>query len=57
MTRRLFSLTACLAPGLRAQRPPGANTDFHYKLGPDSLPMEGVPKGEIKGPFTLPSQA
>jgi len=57
MTRRLFSLTACLAPGLRAQRPPGANTDIHYKLGPDSLPMEGVPKGEIKGPFTLPSQA
>lgn len=31
--------------------------DAYYGLGPDSLPREGVPKGEIKGPFTLPSQA
>ena len=35
----------------------GPNTDAYYKLGPDSLPQEGVPKGEIKGPFTLPSEA
>jgi enterochelin esterase family protein len=28
--------------------------DVFYKLGPDSLPQDGVPKGEIKGPFTLP---
>ncbi|MCC6365472.1 MAG: esterase family protein [Bryobacterales bacterium] len=35
----------------------GPNTDIHYKLGPDSLEQEGVPKGKIKGPFTLPSQA
>jgi enterochelin esterase family protein len=35
----------------------GPNTDIHYKLGPDSLAQEGVPKGEIKGPFTLPSEA
>jgi enterochelin esterase family protein len=33
------------------------NPDAHYHLGPDSLPQEGVPKGEIRGPFTLPSQA
>jgi len=33
------------------------NPDVHYHLGPDSLPEEGVPKGEIRGPFTLPSQA
>jgi enterochelin esterase family protein len=33
------------------------NPDLYYKLGPDSLPQDGVPKGEIKGPFTLPSQA
>lgn len=26
-----------------------------YRLGPDSLPQEGVPKGEIRGPFVLPS--
>jgi enterochelin esterase-like enzyme len=32
------------------------NTDIYYRLGPDSLVQEGVPKGEIKGPFTLPSE-
>jgi enterochelin esterase-like enzyme len=34
----------------------GAGEDRFYKLGPDSLPQEGVPKGTINGPFTLPSQ-
>ena len=34
-----------------AQEPPAP--DAHYRLGPDSLPQEGVPKGEIRGPFTL----
>jgi enterochelin esterase-like enzyme len=33
------------------------NTDSHYQLGPDSFPREGVAKGEVKGPFTLPSNA
>ncbi len=32
------------------------NPDSQYRLGPDSLPQEGVPKGEIKGPFTLPCE-
>ncbi len=51
-------LAAALAAGIAAaQGPQGPNTDFYYKLGPDSLPQEGVPKGAIKGPFTLPSQA
>jgi enterochelin esterase-like enzyme len=42
-----------------AQKPvaPTANPDSQYRLGPDSLPQEGVPRGEIRGPFTLPSQA
>lgn len=41
-----------------AQPPqPGINPDMFYHLGPDSLEQEGVPKGKIKGPFTLPSQA
>ena len=35
----------------------GPNPDSQYRLGPDSLPQEGVPKGEIRGPFVLPSQA
>jgi len=30
--------------------------DDVYRLGPDSLPQEGVPKGRVVGPLTLPSQ-
>jgi len=37
--------------------PPGPNLNSQYRLGPDSLPQEGVPKGEIRGPYTLPSNA
>src|SRR5262249_17044006 len=37
--------------------PPGPNPNSQYRLGPDSLPQDGVPKGEIRGPFTLPSNA
>ncbi len=33
------------------------NPDAFYKLGPDSMPQDGVPKGEIRGPFTLPCKA
>jgi enterochelin esterase-like enzyme len=33
------------------------NPDAWYHLGPDSLPQDGVPKGEIRGPFVLPSKA
>jgi enterochelin esterase-like enzyme len=33
---------------------PAPNPNSQYRLGPDSMPQEGVPKGEIKGPFTLP---
>jgi enterochelin esterase-like enzyme len=36
---------------------PGPNPNSQYRLGPDSMPQEGVPKGEIRGPFTLPSKA
>jgi len=47
---------------LLAQQPAPAqaaepNPDTFYHLGPDSLEQEGVPKGETKGPFVLPSQA
>jgi len=37
--------------------PPIRNADAYYRLGPDSLPQDGVPKGELRGPFTIPSQA
>jgi enterochelin esterase-like enzyme len=45
--------TAQRAPG----GPAGSPFDAFYTLGPDSLPREGVPKGEIRGPFKLPSTA
>jgi hypothetical protein len=50
---------AVLAPARATAQPrlPAQNPDSQYRLGPDSLPQEGVPKGEIRGPFTLPSQA
>lgn len=37
--------------------PQAPNPNSQYRLGPDSFPQEGVPKGEIRGPFTLPSKA
>jgi enterochelin esterase family protein len=49
------------APGRRGAgqqpMPPGPNPNSQYRLGPDSMPQEGVPKGEIRGPYTLPSNA
>jgi rhamnogalacturonan endolyase len=33
-----------------------AGEDNFYKLGPDSLPQEGVPKGKLIGPATLPCE-
>ncbi len=54
----LFCVCAAIAGVPRANGQSGAapNPDSQYRLGPDSLPQEGVPKGEIRGPFTLPSQ-
>lgn len=46
-----------LAAVASAQTPATPDPDIHYHLGPDSLPEDGVPKGEVRGPFTLPSQA
>jgi enterochelin esterase-like enzyme len=44
-------------PQPAASQPAAPNPDAHYQLGPDSLPRDGVPKGDIRGPFTLPSEA
>lgn len=51
-------LAAALAVSAQTPQPypPGPNPNSQYRLGPDSLPQDGVPKGEIRGPFTLPSQ-
>lgn len=66
------SISACLAAllstALSAQTPPPAerqrvpmaeapNTDIHYQFSPDAIPQDGIPKGEIRGPFVLPSEA
>jgi enterochelin esterase-like enzyme len=57
----LFSQAPAPAPGPPpAATPPPAqapNTDSHYQLGPDSFPRDGAAKGEVRGPFTLPSNA
>ena len=36
--------------------PGGPSLDHQYRLGPDSLPQVGVPKGELRGPYTLPCE-
>jgi enterochelin esterase family protein len=36
---------------------PSPDPDVHYEPHPDARPREGVAKGEMRGPFTLPSQA
>jgi enterochelin esterase family protein len=43
-------------PRARREADRGPNKDAYYKLGPDSMPMEGVPKGKWVGPTILPSQ-
>ncbi len=60
MKHRAFTFSAaigaaCLLAGLSAsaQTPTTPNPDSEYRLGPDSFPHDGVPKGEIKGPYTL----
>ena len=54
---RSLLIAALVAGGVAvglAQAPAPPNPDIHYQLGPDSLPQDGVPKGEVRGPFTLP---
>jgi enterochelin esterase family protein len=45
---------AAPAESPRRTAPPNQN-DAYYKLGPDSQPIPGVPKGHFVGPLTLPS--
>ena len=54
----ILALTiACICTAAFAQDASDPNPDIFYRLGPDSLEQDGVPKGEIRGPFTLPSAA
>jgi enterochelin esterase-like enzyme len=56
-----FTAGAASVAMTRGQTAPAApapvNTDSHYQLGPDSLPRDGVAKGDVRGPYTLPSEA
>src|SRR5438876_209579 len=55
----VFVAAESVHPLLSAQPPAPQGPDYnvYYQIGPDSLPHDGVPKGEVRGPFTLPSQA
>ncbi|MFM2123747.1 MAG: hypothetical protein RL328_198 [Acidobacteriota bacterium] len=64
MNRTLFAAAAAvlMMSVASAQNAPGgprgpSEFDAFYTLGPDSLPRDGVPKGEVRGPFKLPSKA
>jgi enterochelin esterase-like enzyme len=52
--KQMFACFLAVATVGCAQQP-APNPDMYYKLGPDSLAQEGVPKGAMKGPFSLPS--
>ncbi|MDQ3648954.1 MAG: alpha/beta hydrolase-fold protein [Acidobacteriota bacterium] len=41
---------------IRDIAPPTQNAVKDYKLGPDSLPQQGVPQGMLSGPFLFKSQ-
>jgi enterochelin esterase family protein len=53
----VVTLAVSAAAVISGQAPQAPNTDVHYQIGPDSLPKDGVPKGEVRGPFTLTSEA
>jgi enterochelin esterase-like enzyme len=61
MRRSLLTLAVAVYASVGLAQPPAPpkvpNGDTYYRLGPDSLPMEGVPKGEVRGPLTLPCLA
>lgn len=40
-----------------AQAPAEPDPNIYYEFSPDAVVKEGVPQGQIKGPFTLQSQA
>jgi len=54
---RIFFTMATLLLTAAASAQQAPNTDIHYKLAPDAVAQDGVPVGEVKGPFTLPSEA
>ena len=54
---RLAGQTAPAGQGQRPAMAAAPDTDGYYHLAPDAQVQDGVPRGEIHGPFTLPSEA
>src|SRR5713101_5310717 len=50
-------LPAVFALLVYAQTPAEPDTNIYYQFSPDSTVQQGILEGQIKGPFTLPSQA
>src|SRR5881628_2074175 len=46
-----------VVPSAQPAAQQGPDYNVYYQIGPDSLPHDGVSKGEVRGPFVLPSQA
>lgn len=57
MARAQVPASVPAPPTPPAQTGAQPNPDSQYRLGPDSLPQEGVPQGALRGPYTLPSNA
>jgi len=41
--------------GAAGPQPPAQDVNAYYAIGADALPRDGVPKGELRGPFVLPN--
>ncbi len=52
-----FALIPLVAALLVGQAFAQNGPDSQYRLGPDSFAHDGVPKGQIRGPFVVPSRA
>src|SRR4030095_1319403 len=44
------ALYASAVPGAHPPAAQGPDYNAFYQIGPDSLPHDGVPKGEVRGP-------
>src|SRR6476660_6325635 len=53
----LFVMSVSVLLGQRPAMVETPDTNVYYKRAVDAIPQDGVPKGEVRGPFTLPSQA
>jgi len=56
----LVLVAAAASVHVNSNQPPGQSPpdyNAYYQIGPDSLAHDGVPRGDVRGPFVLPSQA